>query len=70
MSSTKELYEINEREGIIANKRLARVFILELDPWTSLVEQLSRTFGSGAGAILFDIGKSYGLSATIKLGKF
>jgi predicted hydrocarbon binding protein len=64
LSKAREFYEIDQAKGIIVNKRLAdRAFILGLEPWTSLIKQLSRTFGSGAEVILFDIGKSYGLSA-------
>jgi predicted hydrocarbon binding protein len=63
LASTKQFYEIDETDGIIINKRSAgRAFVFGLKPWTSLIERLYERFGSGAEVILFDIGKSYGLS--------
>jgi predicted hydrocarbon binding protein len=65
LSNTREFYEIDEKEGIIVNKRLGnRAFVLGLEPWTSLVQELFDKFGSGAEVILFDVGRSYGLSAS------
>ncbi len=64
MSSIREFYEIDEKEGIVVNKRLGkRAFVFGVEPWTSLVHRLFETFGSGAETILFDTGKFYGISS-------
>ena len=64
MSGIREFYEIDEKEGIVVNKRLGkRAFLFGVEPWTSLVHRLFETFGSGAETILFDTGKSYGISS-------
>ena len=59
-----ELYDIDDNEGIIVNKRFGqRSFFLGANEWNSLIEKLHGTFSSGAAVILYDIGKSYGASS-------
>jgi predicted hydrocarbon binding protein len=61
---TNEFYKMDEGEGVMINSRVGhRAFVLGLEPWTHLIQEFYQTFGTGAVAILFEIGKTYGLSS-------
>ncbi len=64
LASSEEFYDFDDKDGIIVNRRMGkRSFVLGVPQWSSLVKKFYDTFGSGAEAILFDIGKSYGNSS-------
>jgi predicted hydrocarbon binding protein len=56
-------YKFDENEGTIVSKSYGtRAFVLGVEPWSTLVCELLRRFGSAAETILFEIGQSYGAS--------